>query len=100
MMVKVAKLQDLPDGARKKIAVEGHNVLLLNHNGKIYAIDDKCAHLGCSLSKGKLVGNNIECPCHGARFNIASGKVAQGPATASIAAYQVSVENGMIALEI
>jgi nitrite reductase/ring-hydroxylating ferredoxin subunit len=36
MMVKVAGLQDLPRGARKKIKVEDHNVLLLNHNGQTY----------------------------------------------------------------
>jgi nitrite reductase/ring-hydroxylating ferredoxin subunit len=100
MMVKVAELKDLPRGARKKIKVEDHNVLLLNHNGEIYAIDEKCTHLGCSLSKGKFMGNNFECPCHGAVFSIALGTVVKGPATEPIAVYQVSVENGMITIKI
>jgi len=100
MMVKVAELKDLPPGSRKKIRVEGHNVLLLNHNGEIYAIGEKCPHLGCSLSKGKFLGNNFECSCHGAVFSIALGTVVKGPATEPIAVYRVSVENGMISLEI
>jgi nitrite reductase/ring-hydroxylating ferredoxin subunit len=100
MMVKVAELQDLPRGARKKIKVESHNLLLLNHNGQIYAIDEKCSHLGCSLLKGKFLGNDFECPCHGAVFSIAFGTVVRGPTTKPIAVYRVSVENGMIALDI
>jgi len=100
MMVKVAELQDLPRGARKKAKVGGHNVLLLNHNGQIYAIEEKCTHLGCSLLKGKFLGNNFECPCHGAVFSIPLGTVVKGPASKPITVYQVSVENGMIALDI
>jgi 3-phenylpropionate/trans-cinnamate dioxygenase ferredoxin subunit len=100
MSVQVAKLQEIPSGSRKNITVSGKSLILLNNDGKILAFDEKCTHRGCSLLKGKLIGNNIECPCHSARFNIISGKVAQGPATQPIAVYPVTVENGSIMINI
>jgi nitrite reductase/ring-hydroxylating ferredoxin subunit len=98
MSVQIAKLQEIASGSMKKVTVSGKNLILLNNGGKILAFDEKCTHRGCSLLKGKLVGNNIECPCHQARFNITSGKATQGPATQPIAVYPVSVENGDIIL--
>ncbi len=100
MTIPVAEITDLPRGARKKIKVAGQNVLLLNHNGQIYAIEEKCPHLGCSLSKGKFLGNDFKCPCHGAVFSIPFGTVVSGPATRALNVYKVSMEHGMINLEI
>jgi nitrite reductase/ring-hydroxylating ferredoxin subunit len=100
MAIQVAEIMDLPRGARKKIKVAGQNVLLLNHNGPIYAIEEKCPHLGCSLLKGKFLGNDFQCPCHGAVFSIPLGTVVSGPATRPLRVYKVSMEHGMIALEI
>lgn len=100
MSVQVANLQEIPAGARKKVSVQGHELILLNHNGTIYAIEEKCTHRGCSLLKGTMVGNSIECPCHQARFNIVSGKVTQGPATKPIAVFPTTVENGIITINL
>jgi 3-phenylpropionate/trans-cinnamate dioxygenase ferredoxin subunit len=93
MSVQIAKLQEIPSGSRKNITVSGKSLILLNIDGKFYAFDEKCSHRGCSLLKGKLIGNSIECPCHLARFNVISGKVTQGPATQPVAVYPVTVEN-------
>ncbi len=98
MAVQVAKLQEIPSGSRINVTVSGKSLILLNNDGKVLAFDEKCTHRGCSLLKGKLAGNTIECPCHSARFNIISGKVTQGPATQPIAVYPVTVENGNITL--
>jgi Rieske Fe-S protein len=57
------------------------------------------AELICPVC-GALADNSIECPCHSARFNIIIRKVTQGPATKPINVYQVSVENGTIAINI
>lgn len=100
MPVEIAKLQDVPSGSRKNVTVSGKSLILLNNDGKILAFEEKCTHRGCSLLKGKLIGNNIECPCHLARFNIISGKVTQGPATQPLVVYPVTVENGTIMINI
>jgi nitrite reductase/ring-hydroxylating ferredoxin subunit len=100
MQIQVANLQEILVGTRKKVVVQGRDLILINHDGRILAFDEKCSHRGCSLLKGALAGNSIECPCHSARFNIISGKVTQGPATKPINVYQVSVKNGTIAINI
>jgi 3-phenylpropionate/trans-cinnamate dioxygenase ferredoxin subunit len=100
MPMQVASLQEVPVGKRKAVAVQGRGLILLNHDGRILAFDERCSHRGCSLLKGALAGNSIECPCHSACFNIISGKVIKGPATEPIGVYRVSIENEMIAVDI
>lgn len=72
--VKALKLSDIPDGKMKKVTIENIDILLINRNGSIFVLSDKCPHLGGSLSKGVLEKNNIKCPNHGAEFDIKTGK--------------------------
>ena len=52
-------------------------VLLARVEGKVYAINNKCTHLGCKLSEGQLAGRIVTCPCHGSKFDITTGEVVQ-----------------------
>jgi nitrite reductase/ring-hydroxylating ferredoxin subunit/uncharacterized membrane protein len=63
-------------------AKAGAQMLVLVKQGKdIHALHDICAHQGCNLSDGgKLVGDAIECPCHGSRYRLRDGLVVRGPA--------------------
>jgi len=76
--VKVAEKSEITVGEKKKVLVEGKEVLLVNINNSYYAISSKCPHMGGDLSQGKLEGASIVCPKHGARFNVITGKVEQG----------------------
>ena len=73
--VKIAQTTDLKIGEKKKIFVEGKEILLANIDGAYYSIDNKCPHMGGSLADGKLEGNNIVCPKHGSIFDVKTGKV-------------------------
>ncbi len=66
---------ELKEGAMRKGKVDGKGVLVARVNGKLYAIGDKCTHMGCSLSEGRLEESVVTCPCHGTKFDITSGKV-------------------------
>lgn len=72
--IKVAQTTDLAPGDKKKIVVDDKEILLVNLSGSYYAMDNKCPHMGGSLSDGKVEGDNIVCPRHGAAFNIKTGK--------------------------
>ena len=72
--VKVAEISDLTPGSKKKIALAGKTILLVNLDGLYYAIDNKCPHLGGSLYDGNLEADVIVCPRHGAAFNVKTGK--------------------------
>jgi 3-phenylpropionate/trans-cinnamate dioxygenase ferredoxin component len=67
----VASIQS---GQMLAVNLEGHEVLLANVGGAIYAINDICPHMGGKLSKGILKGNVVTCPRHGSQFDVTTGK--------------------------
>ncbi|MFC1962149.1 Rieske (2Fe-2S) protein [Chloroflexota bacterium] len=71
----VGKLKDFKNGKKKKITVQGHEILIAMVEGKLYAVDNLCTHLEGNLSKGKLKSTIIECPLHGTQFDLQDGKV-------------------------
>ena len=77
--VKVADISEIPSGKMKMVTVGGKEVLIVNLDGKFYAIRNKCTHQGGDLSKGKLEGNVVTCPRHGSKFDVTTGKAISGP---------------------
>jgi nitrite reductase/ring-hydroxylating ferredoxin subunit len=63
----------LPDNMMKVVYPYGLSVLLVKNSGNIYAISNKCAHMGCTLSRGQLVGTTVKCPCHEWMFDLQTG---------------------------
>src|SRR5690625_4171586 len=78
--VTVAQSNELEPGQCKQVVVDGHKIALYNVDGTIYATDDTCSHAEASLSEGCLRGDEIECPKHGARFNVRTGEALSLPA--------------------
>ena len=72
---EVGKTKDYKDGDKKKIAVEGNEIMLAKADGKYYAVSNRCPHLNASLSKGNFEGTVITCPSHGTQFDVTTGKV-------------------------
>lgn len=73
--VKAAQSTDLSSGEKKKISLEGKDILLTNINGSYYAVDNTCPHMGGSLYDGNLEGSHIVCPKHGSVFDVTNGEV-------------------------
>jgi 3-phenylpropionate/trans-cinnamate dioxygenase ferredoxin subunit len=90
--VAVATVDELPNGARKLIEVDGRALAVFNIAGTFYCIADVCSHDDGPVAEGDLDGYEIECPRHGARFDVRSGKVLSFPAIVDIPAYPVRVE--------
>lgn len=92
----IGPADQLPNGERLFIEVEGRSIVILNMGGNYYAIGDVCTHDGGPVGDGEVEGNEIICPRHGARFNLETGKVTSLPAVVDIPAYPIRVENGML----
>jgi 3-phenylpropionate/trans-cinnamate dioxygenase ferredoxin subunit len=91
--VKVGRASDLPPGSRTLVEVGEDAVIVLNVDGEYLAIADLCTHDGGPLEDGDIVDGCIECPRHGALFDLRTGKVKRLPATDPIPVFQVRVED-------
>ena len=98
--VTVAKADDVPPGEARTFSVNGKHIALCNVDGTFYAIDDVCTHDGGPLGEGYLEGDQIECPRHGARFDVKTGKALTLPAVMPVHAYPVQVEDGEIKVQV
>lgn len=98
--VKCARASDLSEGTMCGVQVGEQPICLSHVNGKFYAISDICSHAEALLSDGTLMGNCVECPLHGAQFDVTTGAVKQLPATEPVASYPVKVEDNEIYVDI
>ena len=99
--VRVASVDELPEETLKRVEVAGTPVCLARaEDGKFYALNDICTHEEFYLSDGELWGMDVECPQHGSRFNLQTGKVTGLPAVIPAKTYPVSVEGQEIYVEV
>ncbi|HYM97362.1 MAG TPA: non-heme iron oxygenase ferredoxin subunit [Candidatus Sulfotelmatobacter sp.] len=102
---RVASVDELPQETMKKVFVEAgagaRTPICLAHaeDGNFYAIADTCTHEEFSLSEGELWGLDVECPQHGSRFNLVTGKVTGLPAVIPAQTYPVTLEGGEVFVE-
>jgi glycine betaine catabolism B len=75
------------------VELDGEKVCVAHIEGKYYAIGNVCTHMGGPLAEGKLEGHVVQCPWHGSRFDITSGKVVRPPAMREEPTYEVKVED-------
>jgi 3-phenylpropionate/trans-cinnamate dioxygenase ferredoxin subunit len=86
---------ELKEGTMKMVRLEGTPVLFIKQNGKLYVIDDRCPHMGCSFAGGSLDDNFVVCPCHDWRFDLESGEYEDNPAYVLVT-YPYKVVDGKI----
>lgn len=100
IFVNVAKTSEIPVGQFKVAEVNGKRLLICHTQDGFYAIEDVCTHDDGPLADGFLEDNAIECPRHGARFDVATGKVLCFPAVMPIHSYRVKVEEDEIKVSV
>src|SRR3972149_4580639 len=89
--VPVAAVSELPNGERIFVEIDNETIVVFNIAGKYFAIGDVCSHDDGPVGEGVVADMQIECPRHGARFDLAPGKVLSLPAAIDIPAYPVRV---------
>jgi 3-phenylpropionate/trans-cinnamate dioxygenase ferredoxin subunit len=99
--VEVCKVDDLPKGGVKTFTLNGVRIALCRvESGEFYAVEDVCTHDDGALGEGELVGYAIECPRHGARFDVRTGRVLCLPAVVPIKTFAVQVEGDVVKVEV
>ena len=99
-LVRVAKLTDLSPGTVQVVDLDDQEIALCNVDGQVYAIANLCTHDGSPLNQGCLNGHAVECPRHGARFDVRTGAVLSLPAILPVPTYRVENHGGDIFVEV
>ena len=87
---------ELVESKPTKVSVAGTDIFLLKTPTTLYALANRCAHMGGPLAEGKLEGDSIICPWHGSRFCLKDGHVEDGPATNNQPVLDVKIEGGNV----
>ena len=98
--VKTFNTTDIIQNTSKVFNIDDKEIALFNCEGKFYAIDELCSHAEASLSEGEVYDCKVECPLHGAEFDLTTGEAVTLPATKPVKTYPVSIEAGYLFLEI
>ncbi|HEX5358351.1 MAG TPA: non-heme iron oxygenase ferredoxin subunit [Candidatus Nitrosotalea sp.] len=88
----ILKVKEVLPGQMKAVEFEDETICIVNVGGKFYAINNVCTHEGGPLVEGTLDDYEVECPWHGARFDIRTGAVKTPPAESPVSTYEVKVE--------
>ncbi len=94
----VIAADDLPEGARRLVDVNGVPILLYRFIGDVLAVEAWCPHAGGPLYEGTFDGAEVECPWHQSRFDLRDGAPTQGPASSPLRTFAVREEGGRIAV--
>ncbi len=99
--VAVISASDVAPGTVAVVEAEGLRLAVCNTGEGFYTIADACTHDGAPLDQGELFGCEIECPRHGARFDVTSGKVKALPAVRAVKTYPTRVNDaGQVEVEV
>ena len=93
-LVEVAKLTDVPVGGSISATLDGKPILLAQPTrGSVVAFSAICTHLGCVVLPAQ---GEFDCPCHGSRYDAATGAVLGGPAPLPLPEISVTVNGDAV----
>lgn len=90
---------EIPEGRGRVAEVAGRVVAVFRENGKYFALDDVCPHMGASLGDGGVENGVVTCPWHAWRFRLADGAWADSPRVKT-GCYRVRVVGEEIQVEV
>jgi 3-phenylpropionate/trans-cinnamate dioxygenase ferredoxin subunit len=98
----VCSLPELSSGERRVVRAAGLELVVLNCGGRLFAIENRCSHEATPLADGELdeTDCSIECPRHGSRFDLRTGRPLSLPAYQPIDVFPVAVVDDVVTVEI
>jgi 3-phenylpropionate/trans-cinnamate dioxygenase ferredoxin subunit len=101
MRRRVCRKSDVPKNTMKSFDVEGEPLLIANVGGAFYCVADTCSHAMAYLSEGELLdGCRVQCPDHGAIFDLKTGEALALPAVSPVETFKIVVDGEELFVEI
>ncbi|MBI4387139.1 MAG: non-heme iron oxygenase ferredoxin subunit [Elusimicrobia bacterium] len=94
------KAAEVPPGHMRIVEAGGIRIAICNVEGVFCAIEDVCSHDDGPLGEGTLRNAEVECPRHGARFDVRTGRATRMPAVAPVRVFPVRTEGGDVIVEV
>ena len=100
--MEICQIDELPPGAKRVVMWEELEIGVVNCAGEVLAIEDRCSHDDGDLMEGDVDEETctVECPRHGSEFDLRTGKPLNLPAYVPIETYPVTIEDGVIKVEV
>ncbi|EMA51467.1 Rieske (2Fe-2S) protein [Halococcus thailandensis] len=96
--VQVASLSELEDEGRQVVSSGGRPIALFHHEGEVYAVDNRCPHMGFPLTRGTVEDGILTCHWHHARFELAEGDTFDLFAD-DVQTFPTEIDNGEVYLD-
>jgi 3-phenylpropionate/trans-cinnamate dioxygenase ferredoxin subunit len=95
---RVARAEEVPTDFPLAVTLtDGRRVCVVRVHDEVFAVEDRCPHRDFPLSGGDVAEGCLECPFHGARFDVRTGACVQGPSEGdAVVVYPVMQVNGVV----
>lgn len=91
--------EEIPDNVGRQFVIDGREIAVFRVEGRLYALEGRCAHQGGPLGQGEVVGGFVTCPWHGWTYEVASGRCTLVPGV-SVSCLSVRAERGMVIVDL
>lgn len=98
--VAICSVADLGPGEMKRLDIAGQPIAVYNLGGRFYATAAICTHEHADLTEGELDGKRVSCPLHGARFDVATGRVLSPPAFKPLKTFPARVHDDQVEVDL
>ena len=99
MKQRMCAIADLPEGQARVFEVDGVSLAAARSATKVFVVENRCSHDDGPLGEGRVFGGDIECPRHGARFDLATGRATRMPAVVPIQTFVATIEGADVYVE-
>lgn len=93
---KLCNINDIEENQTIVVEINERNIMVAKIKGEIYAFDNNCTHENIPLTGGQVFDGQIQCPHHGARFDIKTGKATQFPAVMELKTYKIEIDKNNV----
>jgi 3-phenylpropionate/trans-cinnamate dioxygenase ferredoxin subunit len=100
LKIEITQLDALPRDRGVRVTIGENRIAMFRVGDDVYAIGDRCSHAEASLAEGEVWDLTVECPRHGSEFDLRTGEPRALPATVPVPVYPVSIEDGVVYLEL